>query len=101
MRPRLIAVRGVANVAIWGQRDRQLQVLVDPERLAANRLTLDDVTRAAGEAVSIRAGGFVDQPNQRFAVSQRTDVRTAADLARAPVVFPQRRGDHVRRRGGR
>ena len=33
VRPRLMAVPGVANVAIWGQRDRQLQVLVDPDRL--------------------------------------------------------------------
>ena len=34
VRPRLMAVPGVANVAVWGQRDRQLQVLVDPDRLA-------------------------------------------------------------------
>ncbi len=33
IRPRLMAVPGVANVAIWGQRDRQLQVLVDPDRM--------------------------------------------------------------------
>ena len=32
--PRLLGVPGVANVAIWGFRDRQLQVLVDPDRLA-------------------------------------------------------------------
>ena len=31
--PRLLGVQGVANVSIWGFRDRQLQVLVDPERL--------------------------------------------------------------------
>ena len=29
--PRLMGVPGVAHVAIWGNRDRQLQVLVDPE----------------------------------------------------------------------
>lgn len=87
VRPRLMAVKGVANVAIWGQRDRQLQVLVDPERLKASQVTLGEVTRAAAEAVAIRAGGFVDQPNQRFAVAQRSDVRTAAELARAPVAF--------------
>src|SRR5512144_1176651 len=28
--PRLMSVPGVANVAIWGNRDRQLQVLVNP-----------------------------------------------------------------------
>ena len=30
IRPRLMGVPGVANVSVWGQRDRQLQVLVDP-----------------------------------------------------------------------
>src|SRR6185437_11343693 len=85
IRPRLIAVPGVANVAIWGQRDRQLQVLVDPARLQANGVTLDEVTRAAREAVAVEAGGYVDMPTQRLAVSQRSDVQSAADLARAPV----------------
>ncbi|MEA2843517.1 MAG: hypothetical protein QOJ69_1188 [Actinomycetota bacterium] len=32
IRPRLLAVPGVSNVAIWGQRERQLQVLVDPQK---------------------------------------------------------------------
>jgi CzcA family heavy metal efflux pump len=85
VRPRLLAVPGVANVAIWGQRDRQLQVLADPERLRASRVTLADVTRAATEAVSVQAGGFVDLPTQRLPVAQRSDVHTAADLALAPV----------------
>ncbi len=87
IRPRLISVPGVANVAIWGQRDRQLQVLVHPDRLRANALTLAQVRDAARNAVSVQAGGFIDMPNQRFAVSQRPNVFTAADLARAPVAF--------------
>jgi CzcA family heavy metal efflux pump len=87
VRPRLMSVTGVANVAIWGQRDRQLQVLVDPERLKANGISLDAVTATTAEAVAIRAGGFVDSPNQRFAVAQRGDVNSASDLARAPVAF--------------
>ena len=33
IRPRCMGVPGVANVSIWGQRERQLQVQVDPERL--------------------------------------------------------------------
>src|SRR5262249_11183118 len=45
IRPRLMAIPGVANVAIWGQRDRQYQVLVDPERLRLNGVTLDAVVK--------------------------------------------------------
>ena len=52
VRPRLMAIPGVANVAIWGQRDRQLQVLVDPSRLQSHGVTVDEVVKAAGEAVS-------------------------------------------------
>jgi len=87
IRPRLMAIQGVANVAIWGQRDRQLQVLVDPDRLRANGLTLADVVGAAREATTVGAGGFVDTPNQRLAVTVRPAVQTAADLARATVAF--------------
>lgn len=97
IRPRLMAVPGVANVAIWGQRDRQLQVLVDPERLRLHDLTLDEVVRAAGDAVVVGAGGFVDTPNQRLSVQHFSTVETPDDLARSIVSFrggmPLRLGD--------
>ena len=97
IRPRLMAVPGVANVAIWGQRDRQFQVLVDPERLRLHGVTLDAVERAAGDAVVVGAGGFVDTPNQRMAVRQLSPVMEPEDLARSIVMFrggvPLRLGD--------
>src|SRR5947209_17317718 len=65
IRPRLMAIPGVANVAIWGQRDTQYQVLVDPDRLRANGVSLDAVTKAVTDASTVGAGGFVDSPNQR------------------------------------
>ena len=100
IRPRLMAVPGVANVAVWGQRDRQLQVLVDPDRLRAAGVTLAEVRAAAGDAVLVGGGGFVDTPNQRLAVQQTSTVQTAADLARAIVKqageAPVRIGDVAR-----
>jgi Cu/Ag efflux pump CusA len=87
IRPRLIGVPGVANVAIWGQRDRQLQVLVDPDRLRAHDVSLDDVLRASREAVTLGAGGFIDTPNQRLPVTQRTAINTPAELAATVVAF--------------
>ncbi|MEQ9069583.1 MAG: efflux RND transporter permease subunit, partial [Gimesia chilikensis] len=97
VRPRLMAIPGVANVAIWGQRDRQLQVMVDVDQLRAHQVTLDSVLRSAGDAVVLDAGGFVDTPNQRMAVRQLSPVRGPEDLAKTVVSFnagaPLRLGD--------
>ena len=50
IRPRLMGIPGVANVSMFGLRDRQLQALVDPERLRDWRVTLSQVIRTAGNA---------------------------------------------------
>jgi CzcA family heavy metal efflux pump len=90
MRPRLMAIPGVANVAIWGQRDRQLQVLVDPDRLRAHALTVDQVVQAAGDGVSLQAGGFLDTPNQRLAITHESAVTSVPDLE--AIVVAERNG---------
>ena len=94
VRPKLMSVPGVANVAVWGQRDKQFQILVDPDRLRANGVTLDQVTRAGTDAVALDAGGFVDTPNQRLAVRHVSAVQTADDLA--GTVLDYRGGAPVR-----
>lgn len=100
IRPKLMAVPGVANVAVWGYRDRQLQVLVDPDRLRAAGITLNELRLATGDAVLVGGGGYVDTPNQRLAVQQAGAVQTAADLARTVVKIagdaPVRVGDVAR-----
>lgn len=97
IRPKLMAVQGVANVAIWGQRDTQFQVLVDPDRLRSYGVTLDQVTAAAGGAAVLDAGGFIDTPNQRLAVRHVSPIIAPEDLARTVVDYrggaPLRIGD--------
>jgi CzcA family heavy metal efflux pump len=85
IRPRLMAIPGVANVAIWGQRDRQFQVLVDPDRLRDHKVTLAQVTQAVTDAVAVAGGGFIDTPNQRIAVRHRSPVQTPEDLGKATI----------------
>ena len=48
--PRLLGVSGVADVSTFGEADRQLQVLVDPARLAARHITLAQIIETAGNA---------------------------------------------------
>lgn len=100
IRPRLMAVPGVANVAVWGYRDRQLQVLADPDRLNAAGVTLNELRLATGDAVLVGGGGFVDTPNQRLAVQQSGAIQTADDLACTVIKIagdaPVRIGDVAR-----
>jgi len=85
VRPRLMAVPGVANVAIWGERPTQYQVVVDPERARALRVPLTSITSAAAAASATTAGGFLDTPNQRLPVRHVSAIETADDLAQALV----------------
>ena len=97
VRPRLMALEGVANVAIWGQRDRQFQVRVDPDRLRAHGVTLQALERGVAEAARVDTGGFVDTPNQRLAIRHVSPIAKPEDLAKAVVVYrngaPLRVGD--------
>ena len=97
IRPRLMAIEGVANVAIWGQRDRQIQVLINPNRLLANGVTAQQIVVAAQKAVEIGGGGFIDTPNQRLSVAYISGVKSPKDLANVPVTTrngtPIRLGD--------
>jgi len=87
IRPRLMALPGVANVAIWGQRDKQLQVIVDPDRLHANGVSLQQVLDATGDATSLTGGSFIEGPVQRLNVTHQRSVNGPLDLASAPIAY--------------
>ncbi|HEX3607206.1 MAG TPA: efflux RND transporter permease subunit [Candidatus Dormibacteraeota bacterium] len=92
IKPRLMGVPGVADVSIWGQRDRQMQVQVDPDKLRAKGVSLDQVISTTGnslfvsplnflEASTPGTGGFVDTSTQRLAIQHVLPVTTSKDLA--------------------
>jgi len=89
IRPRLMAVPGVANVAIWGEKDPQLQIAVDPDRLHAHGVSLDMVAQAAAEAAALGSGGFIDTPNQRLAVRHTPPTFSPAELGEVVVSYRQ------------
>ena len=97
IRPRLMSVPGVANVAVWGQRDKQLQIIINPDQLRAKGVTLQQVILATGNAASIESGGFVDSPNQRIAIRHRNLTTRPEELANTVIIFknnaPIRLGD--------
>jgi len=85
IRPRLLAVPGVANVVIYGGGIRQVQLTTTPERLWAAGVTLDDLAAAAGAADAAAGSGFFDRGGQRLPTWLDARLRSPADLARAPL----------------
>ncbi|XAS62658.1 efflux RND transporter permease subunit [Micrococcaceae bacterium Sec5.8] len=96
IKPRLIGIPGVANVAIWGQREQQLQVEVTPTQLRDKGVTLEQVVKSTGNAVWVSplsfleastpgTGGFVESPSQRLGIQHVLPIRTPADLAKVSV----------------
>lgn len=94
--PRLLGVQGVANVSIWGWRDRQLQVLVDPQQLRDAKVSLQQIVNTTGnglwvspltflEASTPGTAGFIDTPNQRLGIRHVLPIRNAHDLAQIPI----------------
>ncbi|AFZ10640.1 efflux RND transporter permease subunit [Microcoleus sp. F8-D3] len=65
---RLLAVPGVSSVLITGGDERQYQVLVNPDKLKAFNVSLNDVTQAAGAANANAPGGFLITPDQETLV---------------------------------
>jgi CzcA family heavy metal efflux pump len=96
IRPRLMGVPGVANVAIWGQRERQLQVRVDPAKLREHGVSLDQLIQTTGNALWVSplsfveastpgTAGFIDTPNQRLGIQHILPITTAEDLSQVRV----------------
>jgi Cu/Ag efflux pump CusA len=96
MKPRLMGVPGVAHVSIWGQRKRQLQVQVDPEKLREEGLTLYQIIETAGDALWVSplsflnasypgTGGFIETPNQRLSIRHVLPIQSPEELAQVAV----------------
>ena len=94
--PRLMGVPGVSNVSIWGLREWQLQVQVDPEQLQEQGVSLMQVIETTGEALWVSplsylessspgTAGWIDTPNQRLSIRHELPISSAEDLAKIPV----------------
>src|SRR5690242_5118073 len=83
VKPQILAVPGVAQAQIFGGEVRARQIEVDPVKLAAAGLTLDDVIAAAKHATGLIGGGYVETPTQRIVIQAQAPGATSESLAQA------------------
>ncbi|MEV4891391.1 efflux RND transporter permease subunit [Nonomuraea sp. NPDC055795] len=96
IRNRLLQVPGVANAPIWGQRKQMTLVQVDPDKMAAKDVTLDQVMAATGDALDagllkhtngtmVGTGGWVETADQRLPVRHVLPITTGQDITKIPI----------------
>ena len=94
--PKLLGLDGVANISTFGQADRQLQVLVDPAKLAAQHVTLAQVIETAGNSQLVSpisylqgstpgTGGYIEGANQRLDIRHILPFGTPANMTGLPI----------------
>ena len=93
VKQRLLAVPGVAKIAIFGEEPRQIQLQFEPQKLIQYGLTVDELVAAARQATGIRGSGFVDTPNQRIVIQTEGQSITSEELSK--VVLLHRNGVNV------
>jgi multidrug efflux pump subunit AcrB len=83
VKPRMSSVPGVSEVNIWGGSMRQIQILVDPGRLAQRGLTLMDVRNAIRSRNRDRSGGDLASGKRQYllrTIGRFEDIEALEDL---------------------
>ena len=93
IRPRLLAVPGVAKATIFGGDVKSLQIQVHPDQLIRFGIGMNDVLNAAQRASGVRGAGFIDTANQRVTFQTEGQSLTPEELSR--VVLTNQGGASV------
>ena len=85
IKPRLLAVPGVAHVIVFGGDLRQIQILPDMRKLASYNVTISELADAARTALPLRGAGFIDLASQRVLIKSPTPAPDIAALGAAVI----------------
>ena len=97
IRPQILAVPGVAQAQIFGGDSRERQVWVDPVKLDAAGVTLEEVGDAARNSTQLTGGGYLETASQRLVLQPQPAADSLASLAHSIITehdgVPVRIGD--------
>ncbi|MBD2456372.1 efflux RND transporter permease subunit [Nostoc sp. FACHB-87] len=82
---RLLAVPGVSQVVVFGGDARQYQVLVDPAKLAAFNVSLEQVTNATKSANGNAPGGYLITSDKETLIRGIGRIESIADLQKSTI----------------
>jgi heavy metal efflux system protein len=66
--PRLRAVAGVTEVNVWGGLPKQYQIVVDPAKLVAHGVSLEQLFRAVERGTGNAGGGYIERNREQYVI---------------------------------
>ncbi|MEZ5921173.1 MAG: efflux RND transporter permease subunit [Parvularculaceae bacterium] len=91
--PRLQAVEGVAQVRVYGDRQRVIRVRIMPASLAARGFTVEDVSALIQSASANAAAGRIRNSSQQLLIEAQTAATSPEDIAALRLNDETRIGD--------
>lgn len=85
IRPRLLSLSGVSSVSVIGGDARELQILLDPDRMKAYGVNLNDILDATESMNDNASGGVIYDFGNEYLVRADLNTSDAADIAAAPI----------------
>ncbi len=87
IRPRILALGGVASVVAIGGEVKQYQVLLDPDRLRAYHVSIAEVREALEQSNINAPGAFLQVPTQEYVVTGVARITSLEDLRDTVIKF--------------
>jgi multidrug efflux pump subunit AcrB len=88
IRPRLSRLPGVAQARIEGGDVREIEIVVAPEHLAANHLTINQIEDAVAQTSAVSSVGRVSRDYQQYNVLATGEALSLEDIKRIVVSTP-------------
>ena len=85
IRPRLQSIPGIAEVLNMGGGIKQVQVMPEPNRMAAHEVTFEELVLAAKESATNSTGGFINTGPQEIMVRNLAMTVQLEDIAKTVV----------------
>jgi multidrug efflux pump subunit AcrB len=88
IRPRLARLSGVSQVRVEGGDVREIEIVVAPERLAANHLSVNQIEDAVAQTSAVSSVGRVSRDYQQYNVLATGEALSLEDIKRIVVSTP-------------
>lgn len=85
IRPRLLAVPGVAQVIAIGGGVRQYQILLSADKIQRMQLSLDEIERALSKISLNTTGGYINLDKKEFLIRNIGTIRSEEDILNSVV----------------